>query len=282
VLTSLWGTDFVRGANPSALALARAAQSAAARPGDDARVAAARFAVGATLVQMGRPRTGLGELQAAMDVDMSAVRLASGSRPEVHAPAWAAHAQVLLGHPRVARRLSDQALELAGDHPYDRALALAYAGVTAHLLEDREALEPLVDELRQQCERYDLGYYGSWGLALSGWLAGGPDGVDQVRRAISEMRATQVGARSSYFLAMLASTVDDPAEARAVLDAAAATARAQEDLWWLPEIERRRALLRPEGRRRPALEAALAQAVAQESRVLVQACRRSIAALSED
>ncbi|MFK5635946.1 ATP-binding protein [Ornithinimicrobium sp. LYQ103] len=282
VLTSLWGTDYVGGANASALAVALAAQTAAARTADAARAAVGRFAVGATLLQMGRPREGLSELQGAMAVDMSAIRLAIGSRPEVHARAWAAHAHALLGSPGAAQEFSDQALERAGSHPYDRALALAYAAVTAHLLDDREALEPLVDELRHQCARYDLGYYGSWGQALSGWLTGGPDGAGMVRRAIGDLRATGAGARSSYFLCLLASTLDDPPQARAVLDAAAATARAQQDLWWLPEIERRRALLRPEGMRQAGLEAALAQALEQESPLLVESCRRSLAALPGD
>lgn len=66
-----------------------------------------------------------------------------------------------------------------------------------------------------------------------------------------------------------------------MLDAAAANARAQEDLWWLPEIERRRALLRPAGERRPALEIALDLAVAQHSGLLAERCRCSLADLPE-
>ncbi|MGC5583134.1 ATP-binding protein [Ornithinimicrobium sp. W1665] len=282
VLTSLWGTEYVGGANRAALAAARAAQTAALRTGDRARAAVGRFAVGATLLQMGRPREGLAELEGAIAVDMSALRLAIGSRPEVHARAWAAHAHALIADSASAGSLSGEALERAGTHPYDRALALAYAAVTAHLLGDRDGLGSLVDELAHQCARYELGYYGSWGEALHGWLEGGPDGAVQVRRAISELRATGAGARSSYFLCLLADALEDPPEARAVLDAAAATARAQEDLWWLPEIERRRALLRPEGERRPHLETALDQALDQESSLLVERCRRSLSALPGD
>ncbi|MFB9732473.1 ATP-binding protein [Ornithinimicrobium kibberense] len=281
VLTGLWGTDYVRGANRQALATAEAARAAATRSGDRVRVAVGRFAVGATLVHLGRPRDGLDELEGAIAEGLTSFRLAVGSRPEVHARAWAAHARALLGDTEGATAASQEALDRAGKHPYDRALALAYAAVTAHLRDDRHGLVPLVDELAQQCGRYELGYYGSWGEALHGWIDGGEAGAARLRRAITDQRATGVGARSGYFLSLLADVTADPSEARAVLDAAAANARAQEDLWWLPEIERRRGLLRPAGERRPALEAALELATAQGSRLLAERCRLSLADLPE-
>lgn len=225
ILTSLWGTDYVGGANAAALAAARAAQTAAVRTGDEARAAIGRFAVGATLLQMGRPKDGLTELEAAIAVDMSAIRLAIGSRPEVHARAWAAHATRFWGTPTRPRTSARRRWSVPGP--------------TRMTARSPSPMPPSPLICSTTC--------GSW--------------------------------NPSSQSSLLAATVDDPTEARAVLDAAAATARAQEDLWWLPEIERRRALLRPGMQRRAALERACAQALGQGNALLAQRCRRSLAAL---
>jgi hypothetical protein len=160
----------------------------------------------------------------------------------VHARAWLAHAHWSLGAPSTAARCAEEAVRRARDlgHPYDLAIALAYAAVSWQLLGERQRLVPAVDELVSLSDRYQFAYYSDWGMILSGWALGGPEGAARIRRGLTGLRAIGAFARMSYWLTLLAETTTDEEVAGAVLDAALVTAHSQGDRWWLPELLRRR------------------------------------------
>ena len=125
-------------------------------------------------------------------------------------------------------------------------MALAYDAVTHQLRDDRPALEASVAELTELCERYGFAYYREWGPVLTGWARGGAEGAESAHRGIDGLRATGAFFRMPYWLALVADIAQRRGhrdEARAVLDAAVADARSRQDVWWLPEVLRRRAAL---------------------------------------
>src|SRR5205085_1943328 len=92
----------------------------------------AHFAVGGSAVSLGMPAEGLGHLQLAAKLASGAATLSIGTRPDVHATAWAAHAHWLLGHDDDALSACGEAIKLARaiDDPYNLAVALAYGSIT--------------------------------------------------------------------------------------------------------------------------------------------------------
>jgi hypothetical protein len=174
--------------------------------------------------------------------------LSVGTRPDVHGAAWSAHAHWLLGDDARARETAADAVALARSigHPYSVAVALAYDAVTHQLCDDRPAVEVSVAELTELCDRYGFAYYREWAPLLSGWVAGGAEGARTARRGIDGLRATRAFFRMPYWLTLVADIAlrrGHRDEARAVLDAAVADARSRGDVWWLPEVLRRRAAL---------------------------------------
>jgi DNA-binding SARP family transcriptional activator len=206
----------------------------------------AHFVVGGTALSLGKVAEGAAHLELAAVLAGGAVSLTVGTRPDVHATAWAAHAHWLLGNDECARSSCAGAIALARsiDHPYSLAVALAYSSVTCQMRGDLPALRDSVGELRALCDRYDFAYYREWGLILDGWFGGGERGTDLARRGIDKLRAHGSFARMPYWLSLLAdlsARAGRPDAARATLDAALAAGRAHDDLWWLPEVMRIRA-----------------------------------------
>jgi hypothetical protein len=212
------------------------------------------------------------------------VSLSVGTRPDVHGAGWAAHAHWLLGHDEEAAECARAAVERARsvDHPYSLAVTLAYGSVTHQLRGDRAALPDTVAELRELCERYGFAYYREWGLVLDGWSRGGAQGVELARRGVDQLRSTGAFARMPYWLSLLADLAERdgrPGDARATLDAAVVDARARRDLWWLPEVLRRRAAFDPPGPARERLRSAAALARAHGSLALLRRCHADLRAL---
>ena len=109
-LVGLWTSRFVQGritegyqASARALALVDAASELSGP---------AHFAMGGSALSLGRPAEGLRHLELAARLSSGAASLTVGTRPDVHATAWAAHAHWLLGHDADAsgqRRTRDHA-----------------------------------------------------------------------------------------------------------------------------------------------------------------------------
>jgi DNA-binding SARP family transcriptional activator/tetratricopeptide (TPR) repeat protein len=206
----------------------------------------AHWVVGGTALSLGRPAEAARHLELAARLAGGAISLSVGTRPDVHAAAWAAHAHWLLGSDERARASAVGAIALARsiDHPYSLAVALAYSAVTCQMRRDRAGVRDGVGELRALCDRYDFAYYREWGLILDGWSRGGERGIDLARQGIDNLRSHGSFARMPYWLSLLAELLaraGRPDAARATLDAALADGRAHDDLWWLPEVMRLRA-----------------------------------------
>ena len=185
--------------------------------------------------------------------------LSTGTRLDVHGAGWAAHAHWLLGDDDRARTTAAETVALARriEHPYSVAVALAYDAVTHQFRDDRQALEASVAELTELCERYGFAYYREWGPVLTGWARGGAEGAETAHRGIDGLRATGAFFRMPYWLTLVADIAQRRGhrdEARAVLDAAVADARARQDVLVAPggAAPARGTRRRPGRRRTPA------------------------------
>jgi hypothetical protein len=261
-MVALWGSQFVQGRTADGYRTATRAL-ALADPGSELS-GVAHFAVGGSSISLGMPAEGLRHLGIAAELASDAVTLSIGSRPSVHGTAWSAHAHWLLGDDDAAWSASRNAIELARsiDHPYNLAVALAYAGITYQMshgargarhaagpgeapgFRDAPELGTIVEELRELCERYAFAYYREWVLILDGWSRGDESGIALARKGIGNLRAEGAFTRMPYWLSLLADLSarnGHPGPARAILDAAGAAAQERDDVWWLPEVMRMRA-----------------------------------------
>jgi DNA-binding SARP family transcriptional activator len=243
-LAALWTSRFVQGRTAEAYAVAARALSLAGPESESS--GPAHFATGGSAVSLGRPGEALHHFDRAARLSSGAVSLSVGTRPDVHARAWAAHAHWLVGDDDSAVTSCQEAIALARaiDHPYNLAVALAYGAITYQVCHDRAELGRTVDELAELCARYQFAYYREWGTVLQGWCTGDRAGIALAQRGIDNLRSSNSLARMPYWLSLLAELQAGDGQhdaARATLDAALATGHAHDDVWWLPEVSRLRA-----------------------------------------
>ncbi len=280
-MVALWASRFVQGriadsyqeAN-RALALADAGSELSG---------SAHFAVGGSAVTLGMPAEAVSHLELAAELASEAF-LTVGSRPDIHAAAFEAHAHWLLGHDDAALACSDRAIATARaiEHPFNLAVALAYGAVGDQMRGDVPRLRNTVRELRGLCDRYDFAYYREWGLILDGWSREEGPRIELAQRGIGNLKAEGSFARMPYWLSLLADLLtrdNQPDAARATLDAALVAAQVHEDLWWLPEVMRLRAAHDNDEEAAARLRAAARLASAHGSVALLQRCERDLGAL---
>ncbi len=272
-----WTTLFVQGRTADCYRLAARALDLVDAGSELA--GAGHFAVGGSALSLGRLAEGLRHLELAAARPGPAVLLSVGTRSDVHSTAFAAHAHWLLGHDGDARAASSRAIALAreiGD-PYNLAVALAYAGITHQMRDDRPELSRAVAELRDLCARYEFAYYREWVLILSAWSGdAGEDGLSLARQGIANLKSQRAFARMPYWLSLLADLLERagrPDAARATLDAALAAAGAHDDVWWLPEVMRMRAAHDKDHAAVTRLQDAVRLAAGQGSAELARRCR---------
>jgi DNA-binding SARP family transcriptional activator/tetratricopeptide (TPR) repeat protein len=282
-LVALWTTQFVRGRAVQGYQAARRAL-ALVEPGSEPS-GPAHFAVGGSAVSLGRLAEAVHHLEIAGQLASGTLALSIGTRPDVHGAAFAAHAHWLLGRDDDASASCHAAIRLArtiGD-PYNLAVALAYGCITGQLRHDLPWLRDGVAELGELCARYGFAYYREWVLILDGWSRPDASGLGPARDGIANLKAARAYARMPYWLSLLADLWERagrPDAARATLDAALAAAQAYDDLWWLPEVMRRRAAHDDAGAAAVRLSAAAKLASDQGSVTLLRRCERDLAALS--
>jgi DNA-binding SARP family transcriptional activator len=275
-LVALWTSRFVQGR--TADGYQTASRALALVDPDSELTAQAHFAVGGSAVSLGRPAEGLQHLELAATLGGGAVSLIIGTRSDVHAVAWAAHAYWLLGRDDEALSACREAIKLARaiDDPYNLAVALAYGAITHQMRHDLPGLTETVTELRELCDRYGFAYYREWGLILDGWSGTGQPGLELARLGISNLKSLGAFARMPYWLSLLADLLarnHQPGEARATLDAAIAAAQARDDVWWLAEVMRMRAAHDDEEAAISRLRSAAEIAAAHGSTGLLRRCQ---------
>ncbi|MDN5894953.1 MAG: hypothetical protein L0H93_13130, partial [Nocardioides sp.] len=207
-----------------------------------------------------------------------------GTRTEIHARSWWAHARWLLGDEAGAAATSALAVENGRqiEHPYSLTVALAYAAVTHQLLGDTRGLAPVLAELSEACERYGFAYYREWATVLTGWAEGGEAGLRTAQLGVEALEREGSLARMPYWLWLVADLhrrTGDTTAALATLDAAASRATAHDDRWWLPEVLRARSALDSGSSAVARLEQAADLAARQSSASLLSRCRADLDAL---
>lgn len=275
-MVGLWASYYVQGRTLQAHELAE--RMLTLLTPHNAQFGQVHFSVGGSLQHLGRPRSSVEHFDTTLRSVGSDV-LTVGTRASVHARAWSAHSAWMLGHPDDAARRCADAIADAREsgHPYSLAVALAFAGITAQLLDDRERLDPVVVELRELCARYDFAYYSEWGLVLDGWMTGGATGIARIRTGIDNLKAQNAFARMPYWLSLLAGTLTDDHDAAATLDAALVMANSREERWYVPELMRKRAAFDAGQQAVDRLTAAVDVARRQDSVVLLRRCERDLA-----
>lgn len=204
-----------------------------------------------------------------------------GTRTQVHARAWWAHARWLLGDHAGAASASVEAVHQARliEHPYSLTVALSYAAVTRQLLGDIASVQDTVAEVAELCERYGFAYYREWATVLAGWAEGGATGLRTARAGIESLEREGSLARMTYWLSLVADLhrrEGNTSAAVAVLDAATSFATGHDDRWWLPEILRARAAYDPTPRAVRGLEQAVDLARSQSSESLLNRCHADL------
>ena len=280
-LVALWASRFVQGRIADGYQTATRALTLV--DPESERSGPAHFAVGGSAVSLGMPAEGLRHLELTARLASGAMMLSVGTRADVQGTAWAAHAHWLLGHDNDALSSCNSAIALARaiEHPYSLAVALAYGSITHQMRNDLSELRDTVAELRALCERYGFAYYREWVLILDGWSRSDESGLDLARQGISNLKSAGSLARMPYWLSLLAALSAGsgrPDAARATLDAALADAHAHDDVWWLPEVMRMRAVYDDAESALSRLRSAAQLAAAQGSVALLRRCERDLAA----
>ncbi|HEX2863651.1 MAG TPA: hypothetical protein VHN99_03715, partial [Deinococcales bacterium] len=266
----LGSVHFVRGNIRRALDQAHEAGRLA--EGQPVWVRHADWALGGYSISSGEPRAGvtaLGRSLAGYDPRDPVVTV-NGTDLGVFGYSWAAHGWWLLGRPGRALAFHDRAVNLARalQDPFSLTLADAYGAILHQMRGDRERALACSAEAIELSDRFGFVYYRDWAAIVSGWSDGGPAGIARIRAGLDRLQALDVGTRRPYYLGLLAETClreGQAGEARAILDAALATAAHNEDRWWTPELHR---LLGDLLGSEEHLLAALDAARAQESRAL--------------
>jgi tetratricopeptide (TPR) repeat protein len=201
--------------------------------------------------------------------------MAIAFEPGAFAMSWESHALWLWGAPGRAVVRHREAMELATTRgPHSLALANAYGAVLFHCLGDEGEMEARARAAIELCERYGFAYYGEWGQILLAWRERNEPGsrsVARIEAALESLRSIGAELRRPHYLAILAQThiaAGDLNRANSILGAAVATAKANEDVYWLPEIYRLIAELGPESNRDTTLRMALDLARTHGSRSL--------------
>ena len=279
-LVGLFAVRFVRGYPAEAHEFASRALALAV--GDPDLAGQAHFTFGGSSSSLGMLESAIEHFDIAAATATGGTPLVVGTRPEVHAVAWSAHAAWLLGSDTEAAERAADAVQRGRTvgQPYSLAVALAYAAITDQLRGDHDSIRRDVAELRSVCRRHEFAYYAEWGLILDGWATGGEQGIRMVRLGIRSLRGQGALARMPYWLTLLADVLDGAGlgtEARAALDAALVVAEQRGERWWLPEVLRRRAI-RGAGPAVEQLERGWSIAASQSSAILAGRCEAELAA----
>jgi DNA-binding SARP family transcriptional activator len=240
-LVGLFGTRFVQGHVSESYEIAlRSLELSHLHPDV---MGQAHFAVAGSATSLGRHEQSLRHFALAHELCYGEVPSVVGTRVEVHARAWSAHALWLVGRGGDARHWCDWAVARAQEveHPYSLAVAFAYAAITYQLCGDVERTLEFATRVQEICDRYEFAYYPQWGEILAGWCAGGAAGAEQIREGLRRLRDQGAQARQPYYLALLAQTLLSAGQghaAGAVLESARSAAAVHDDRWWLPELYR--------------------------------------------
>lgn len=263
-LTAIAAARFVRAQFGLAIqAATRATDIAVARYPD--LITAAEASAGGALTALGQIDAALVHFEAAVAGYLPGrSRMPTGIEPGAFAMSWESHALWLSGAATRARERYREAIDRSAAHgPHTMAMANAYGAILLHWLGDETAMVERARAAVELCARYGFAYYGEWGQMLLAWSereSQPSTAAARIEEALRTLRSIGAESRRPYFLSLLADTHaagGDHDRGRAVLGAALSTADANEDRFWVPELLRSLAHVRPSGD----LDAGLRQAI---------------------
>jgi hypothetical protein len=215
---------------------------------EPAVIGQAHFSVAGSAFMLGQLQEALQHFALVPDLTVGQPLAVVGTRPEVHSEAWQSHALWLVdrvdeAHERVEWAVA-RAVEL--DHAFSLAVALAYQTMLNQFDERRSDVVPLAEQTLAVCSKHGFTYYGHWARILGGWAAGGSKGRAAFEEGLSGLDALGAQIRRPYYLSLRADLQladGDDQGARDSLHLAHELALKTSDVWWLPEVLRRRAAL---------------------------------------
>jgi predicted ATPase len=254
-LYGTWRVQLLRPEYEEALSLARRLEDLADRSGNETHLAAAHRALGSTLFYLGGD---VGESCAHLErvIGSDALRatrtdfideLLDVLDPWIACHAYQAWALWLRGSPDAARRMSDRAMDLAGDlgHPFTRALTLCFDAWLCQFEGDVEATGRRAADALALATEQGFGFWIGWAEIMVGWAeaAGGEHerGIAGMRLGLEHWHAVGSELGNPYFFTLLASGLADAGDlagARAALAEAEAVAARKREGWWDPELRR--------------------------------------------
>jgi len=256
-LYGTWRVRLLRAEYAEALRLGGRLEDLATRSGHPTHIAAAHRALGSTLFYVGTDvHAACRHLERVIASDaLRADRtsfvdeLLDVLDPWVACHAYQAWALWLRGQPDAARRMSDRAMDLAGElgHPFTRALTLSFDAWLCQFEGDVDATGRRAADALALASEQGFGFWIGWAEIMQGWAraVGGrhAEGVARMREGLAHWRAVGSELGQPYFLTLLASALADARDLAAARDALAAAeevaARTGEG-WWDPELQRLR------------------------------------------
>jgi DNA-binding SARP family transcriptional activator len=213
---------------------------------EPAVVGQAHFSVAGSAFMLGRLGEALEHFALVPELTVDQPLAVVGTRPEVHSVAWQSHALWLVDRVDEAQERVEWAVarSVELDHAFSIAVASAYQTMLAQFDGRRSDVLPLAEQTLAVCSKYGFTYYGHWGRILGGWAAGGSKGRAAFEEGLSGLDALGGQIRRPYYLSLRADLQladGDELGARDSLRLAHELALKRSDVWWLPEVLRRRA-----------------------------------------
>jgi class 3 adenylate cyclase/predicted ATPase len=254
-LYGTWRVHLLRADYDVALGFARQLMELAERSANETQLAAARRAMGSTLLYLGDdPRAAHGQLQKVIDsAALERTRLTfidelhDITDPWITCHAYQAWQLWLLGHPGEARAMSDRAIDLAAQlqHPFTRTLSLAFDSWLCQWLGDVEGCRTRARDALTLATDQGFAFWIGWAEMMEGWAdsrLGDPEGgLVTMQRGLEAWRAVGSELGVSFFLTLMADAqmaAGRFVDARGSLDAADAVAKRTHEGWWAPEVAR--------------------------------------------
>jgi predicted ATPase len=251
VLWGLYAFNFVRSNLHEGLKLGQELLSIAQKLQNPTLSQQAQHALGTSLSSMGALEQGLEHLEQAVALDDAGQRHALvnlvGLDLGLFCRVWSAQIMWHLGYlDRSLQRTRDVlALVESLDHPYSRALAMAYATMTFQFSRNSRLAQKWAEATIKLCAEQGLGYYDSWATILLGWALAEQglvaEGISRMHEGLAGFRATDTEARFPYYLALLAEAYgknNQIDEGLKQLAEALAIAEKNSDHWHTAEVYR--------------------------------------------
>jgi predicted ATPase len=253
VLWGLWVFYTARAEHEAAHELAEQCGRIADAAHDQDLQMLARHAIGVTLSTIGQFSAALRQLDQVIATyhpeRHASIAFAYGQDSGVVCRSQAAFALWFLGYPEQAKRMNDDALNLARNlsppHPYSLAAALDFSAWVHQLVKDPTGVKEHAEAAIAISTEHEFVFWLLTGTIMRGWAlaAGGQveEGIEQMRRGLAGYQATGAGIVRPYYLALLAQVfgaTGKESEARQLLDEAKDAIQSSGEAWCEAEIYR--------------------------------------------